>query len=156
LIALSELWRISDYFTLSGEGGMHYSARWHTVGHSVVYLASSAAGALLEVLVHLEIDENDLPRPYNLLRVSVAAGIEVERLLVDEGDAWKQNLSVTRAVGDEWLESGRTALAEIPSAIMPATRNYLMNPEHPDATNIEIAETMSASFDLRLLRKFRI
>lgn len=151
--APSELWRISDFSELNGEGGLLYSARWHTAGHPIVYLAESAAGALLEILVHLELEDNDLPRPYNLLRVSVPTDFQIEHLQVSDRDSWKDDERVTQAIGDEWLRSGRTALAQVPSAIMPGTRNYLLSPEHADASRIRIAGITKAEFDSRLIRK---
>ncbi len=150
-----ELWRISDFSELNGEGGLLYSARWHTAGHPIVYLAESAAGALLEVLVHLELEDNDLPRPYNLLRVSVPEDFAMEQLEIPNDDSWKDNERITQAIGDEWLRSGRTALAQVPSAIMPDTRNYLLNTEHADASGIQVARITKAEFDSRLLRKVR-
>jgi RES domain-containing protein len=152
----NELWRISDFSELHGEGGLLYSARWHTAGHPIVYLAESAAGALLEVLVHLELEDNDLPRQYNLLRVSVPANIQIERLQVSGDDSWKDDERTTQAIGDEWLRSARTALAQVPSAIMPNTWNYLLNPEHADASGIQIAGITRAEFDTRLFRKVRL
>jgi RES domain-containing protein len=151
LVAPSELWRISDFRELNGEGGLLYSARWHTVGNSIVYLAESAAGALLEVLVHLELEDTDLPQPYNLLRVTVPSEIQIERLQVPNDHTWKRDEHLTQAIGDEWLRSTRSALAVVPSAIMPETRNYLLNPDHPDAKRIEVAEITQAYFDPRLL-----
>ena len=151
----TELWRISDFCVLNGEGGLRYSARWHNAGRPIVYLAGSAAGALLEVLVHLELDDDALPQPYNLLRVTVPTDIQIERLAISEKSSWKSDEGLTRAIGNEWLKSARTALAEVPSVIMPDTRNYLLNPEHPEAERIQIAEVIPADFDLRLIRKAR-
>ena len=45
------LWRISNHSALDGRGGLYAPARWHSQGHPVVYLATSPAGALVEVLV---------------------------------------------------------------------------------------------------------
>jgi RES domain-containing protein len=148
-----ELWRISDFSELNGEGGLLYSARWHTAGRPIVYLAESAAGAMLEVLVHLELEDNDLPRPYNLLKVSVPESIQIERLSISGGDSWKDDERITQAIGNEWLVAERSALARAPSAIMPSTWNYLLNPSHPDAARVEIIEVTPAEFDTRLLRK---
>jgi RES domain-containing protein len=151
--APAELWRISDFTELNGEGGLFYSARWNTIGHPIVYLAESSAGALLEVLVHLELEDTDLPQPYNLLRVTVPSEIVIEKLHLPDNPSWKRNEPMTQAIGDEWLESTRTALAEVPSVIMPATRNYLLNPRHPEAKRFQIASVTRAEFDPRLLRK---
>jgi RES domain-containing protein len=148
-----ELWRISNHNSLEGLGGRFAAGRWHTAGHPIVYLAESPAGSLLEVLVHLDLEDNDLPGSYNLMRVIVPGDIEVERLSAPEGEFWKRNEQLTQAIGDEWLKSARTALAVVSSAIMPETRNYLLNPEHPDARRIQIASVTVADFDPRLLRK---
>jgi RES domain-containing protein len=150
-----QLWRISDFPNLDGGGGALYSARWHTAGRPIVYLAESAPGAMLEVLVHLEVEDNDLPRSYNLLRVTAPDDIQIESLAVPDNDSWKRSEALTQAIGDEWLRSLRTPLAEVPSAIMPGTRNYLFNPDHPHASQVRVAEIIRAEFDLRLLRKSR-
>jgi RES domain-containing protein len=149
----SALWRISNYADLSGEGGLRADGRWHTRGHRIVYLAASPPGALIEHLANLDMDETELPVSYNLLRVPVSDEIEVEVLNTPDGDAWKRDFAVTRIIGDEWLRSGRTALAEVPSAIMPQTSNYLVNPDHPDVTRVHIQEAMQALHDPRPLRR---
>ncbi|AXC11673.1 hypothetical protein ACPOL_2349 [Acidisarcina polymorpha] len=154
-IDLRELWRVSNYHSLAGLGGRLAGGRWHTAGHSIVYLAESAAGALLEVLVHLDLEDAELPTSYNLMRVVVAGDIEIEQLQSPADSSWRHNWKTTQWIGDEWLRSARTALAEVPSAIMPKTRNYLLNPEHPEAERTQIAEVIPADFDLRLIRKAR-
>ncbi|HUY80338.1 MAG TPA: RES family NAD+ phosphorylase [Acidobacteriaceae bacterium] len=144
------LWRISNYASLSGEGGLAYSGRWHTRGHRIIYFAESPAGALLEALVHIELDFARLPRSYKLLRVEAPDTIEIESLKVPAGKAWKNNLDLTRRLGDAWLQSHRPALARVPSAIAPSTWNVLLNPGHLSAARLKIAETLPIEFDPRL------
>ena len=72
---MMRLWRISNHASLSGDGGLYASGRWHTRGRRVVYLADHPASALLEVMVHLEIDAEDLPTHYQLLGVEVPDGL---------------------------------------------------------------------------------
>jgi RES domain-containing protein len=43
-------------------------------------------------------------------------------------------------------------LARVPSVLAPQTWNYLLNPEHPDAKMIEVAEVIKERFDNRLFR----
>jgi RES domain-containing protein len=150
-----QLWRISNRRSLAGEGGLRYSARWHTAGHRIVYLAESPAAALLEILVRLELRNSDLPGSYNLMRVTFPANMKIEPLRLPEDNSWNHNPAISQAIGDAWLRSGASALAEVPSAIMPSTRSYLLNPDHPNADQIQIAEFMVADFDPRLLRKVR-
>ena len=147
------LWRISEYASLDGEGGRFAASRWNNVGNPVVYLAASPPGALIEVLVHLELDEEDFPPAYTLHRITVPETVPVHNIRVPAGNTWKSNLSLTRRLGDAWLASRRSALARVPSAIIPKTFNYLLNPLHPDAQRIRIVESQRAVFDPRLLRQ---
>jgi RES domain-containing protein len=147
-----DLWRISKYPSLTGEGGRLYSARWNSIGAPIVYLAATPPGALLEMLVHLELKATTLPPTYTLLRVSAPDKLRIPSLKVPPGDTWKENESITRKIGDTWLKSRRSALARVPSAILPNTFNYLFNPLHPDAPRIKIAEIQRAILDPGLIR----
>lgn len=40
--------------------------------------------------------------------------------------------SVLQEIGRIWLDEGRTAVMSVPSVVVPAERNYLLNPAHPD------------------------
>ncbi len=59
---------------------------------------------------------------------------------------------MTRPFGDEWLRAGRTALLRVPSAIVPATWNVLLNPQHPDNAKVRIVRTHEQPIDRRLIR----
>jgi len=151
---MTSLWRISNYLDLSGEGALGTSGRWHTEGRLVVYLADSPAGALLERIVHL-MDRNQdgiLPQFYQLLKVAVPDEHVIKQLntiaLVD----WKERPEFTRNLGDAWLASMETPLARVPSVIAPQTWNYILNPEHPDAKQVVVAEVIKERFDNRLFR----
>jgi RES domain-containing protein len=147
------LWRISNHLSLTGAGGNLASGRWHTAGHRIVYLAESPAGAMLEILVHRELDETELPAFYTLLKVVAPAQLAVELLDCSAVTEWEENFELTRGIGDEWLRSLRTPLARVPSAVMPDTWNYILNPVHEEARLREIAVTRQVRFDPRLLRK---
>ena len=146
-----DLWRISKYPSLNGEGGRLYSARWNTGGQPIVYLAASPPGSLIEILVHLELEADEAPPTYILLRIPVPDKLHIPLLKVPEGDKWKENETITRKIGDAWLKSQRSALARVPSAILPSTFNYLFNPLHKDASRIRIADSQPIALDLRLL-----
>ncbi|MGA2690096.1 MAG: RES family NAD+ phosphorylase, partial [Candidatus Korobacteraceae bacterium] len=108
------LWRISNHRTLDGRGGLETSARWHTQGRPIVYLAESVPGALLEVIVHLELSPVRLPKSYQLLKVEVPDDLSTETLsAADLGQAWVNDETLTRTVGDQWLTSKRSALLRV-------------------------------------------
>ncbi len=115
-------------------------------------MAESPMAALVETLVHLEVDSEDTPDFYTLLNISVPDDLAIQPLNPPDGAGWKQDAELTRGMGDAWLASQETALARVPSSIAPHTWNYLLNPEHPDAKRIEIAEVIRERFDNRLFR----
>jgi RES domain-containing protein len=146
------LWRISNHATLEGEGGLIASARWHTQGYPILYLAETPAGALVEVLVHLELDPAHLPRSYQLLKAEAPDDISLRAIGKAElAEDWTQHLLTTRTLGDEWLRSRVSALLRVPSAIVPETFNVLLNPRHPEAARIHIVSHRDYPWDKRLL-----
>lgn len=143
------LWRITNYSSLDGLGSLKTSGRWHTRGRRIVYLSSSPSAALLEILVHLEIPVRDLPRRYKLLHVELPDGLLVQQLeeIPVLGGNWKQDQPATQRIGDLWLASNSAAILEVPSALVPYTSNFLLNPQHPDAARITITSISEHSID---------
>jgi len=146
------VWRISNHPTLDGAGGLRTSGRWHSRGQRVVYCAPNPAAALLEILVHAEIDLEDLPASYRYLEIEIPDGlsgptVETTALAAD----WASRMEVTRQVGDEWLRSLRSAILLVPSVIVPSTWNILINPRHPEAGGATITRSHTHPLDVRLL-----
>jgi RES domain-containing protein len=147
------LWRISSFADLSGEGGLLAAGRWHSRGRRIVYLADHSASALLEVLVHLEVDMDDLPSAYRLHAADVDDAVSFDAL--DEKSLpadWRDSPDVTRAAGDKWVAENRTLLLRVPSAIVPFASNWLLNPRHADSAKARIVDSIHLPYDLRLLR----
>jgi RES domain-containing protein len=55
-------------------------------------------------------------------------------------------------MGLAWLQAGETVVLNAPSAVLPAERNFLLNPRHPGFARIVIGESQSLQTDTRLLR----
>lgn len=147
------LWRISNHVGLDGRGGLLASARWHTQGRPIVYLAASPAGALVEVLVNLELDAARLPGNYTMLKAEAPDDIPVRRVEVGSlPSIWISDVTVSRSIGDEWLACGEAALLEVPSAILPDTWNALLNPQHPDAGRIKVVWQRAYPYDRRFFK----
>ncbi len=150
------LWRISNHATLDGRGGLQASARWHTQGQPIVYLAESAAGALLEVVVHLELSPVRMPKSYRLLKVEAPDDLTLETARAAElAEHWADDETLTRTFGDQWLLANRSALLRVPSAIVPETFNMLLNPAHDQARRLKIVSHREYPWDLRLLSRRR-
>src|SRR5712671_1816397 len=145
------LWRISNFANLSGEGGLLASGRWHSRGRRIVYMSDHPASALLEVLVHLEVDVDDLPVSYQLLTVDFPDDLRLETIAMDAlPPDWRTKIVATRQLGNRWLNAGAMALLRVPSAIVPHASNWLLNPGHGDAGKAVIAQTIRTPFDARL------
>jgi RES domain-containing protein len=146
---LTALWRVSRHRDLAGVGGLRAPSRWHERGVPVVYLAESPAGALLEACVHTS--ANDVPPNYTLLEVEADARISLEHLDVSTLPAgWINRLAVTREIGAAWLREQRSCLLRIPSALVPATLNVMLNPLHVDAQRLRIKSVIKYPFDPRI------
>lgn len=139
------LWRISDHRSLDGRGGLVAAGRWHIKGRPIVYLAESSALAMLEVLVHLEVDE--VPQPFQLIKVEAPDDLAVEHHSEERtGDP------SARAWGEAWLVRGKTALAQVPSRIAPGASNWLLNPLHSESARVKIIASSHYPWNQRLFR----
>ena len=136
-------WRLcrEPYADLSGEGARRYGGRWNSVGRPLVYLASTAALALLEVRVHLDLPIDLLPDDYVLLTVDLM-DLAVENLVSIP--------SAPAAFGDAWLRAERTPVLSVPSLIVPESPNLLLNPKHEAAAAVRIVQQRRFVFDPRL------
>jgi RES domain-containing protein len=145
------LWRVSNYATLDGSGGLFVSGRWHSKGRPVVYCSENPATALLETLVHIEIDSEDRPENFQLLKIvgSDSISLAIQDVAGLESD-WINDTGTTQAVGNAWIASMRSALLRVPSALVPETWNMLINPAHPDAKLLRIETVYQHPFDARL------
>ena len=149
------LWRISNYADLSGEGGRLAAGRWNRLGQRVVYLAEHPALALLETLVHLEIDVEDMPARFRLLGIEAPDDLPAAELTAAELDEsapdWRSNAETTRSLAQPFFDAHEHVLLRVPSVLLPEARNALFNPMHPDAATFRIVSDVSAVLDPRLI-----
>ena len=146
-----ELWRISNYADLTGIGGLRAAGRWHSQGRRIVYLADHPSSALLEMLVHM--DRDLIPPTYQLLRIEIPSDLKIETVAAGDlpGD-WRAEMMASREIGDRWLDQSTSALLQVPSAISEQGKNFVLNPAHPDAVKVHVAEVFRAPFDARLVK----
>ena len=156
-----EIWRIApdtpDYGAedLSGQGAESTGGRWNRKGVAMLYCSSSIALACLETLVHLS-GGHPLPLNRYLVRIAIPAAMWRGRamLTADRHVGWDAEPpgGVSIRWGSDWADSGRSAIAEVPSAIVPEERNILVNPLHRDARRLRAHKLRRWTYDLRLAR----
>jgi RES domain-containing protein len=119
---------------------------------SAVYLGGNPSISALEIIVNTDEPEDLYRMPYVLIPVDFDEALvsRPERL----PDDWKQDPPPpsTTQVGDEWLRSGRSAILEVPSAVIGAELNFILNPLHNDFARTRIGEPESFEFDSRLAK----
>lgn len=59
--------------------------------------------------------------------------------------------SQTRAYGDQWVQQQRSVALRVPSVVLPASYNYLIQPNHPDFDEKRVVEHGEFTFDHRIL-----
>lgn len=152
---MTQAWRLTPWVhamtAFSGEGARLHGGRWNPPGDPAVYLASTIALAALEYLTGVDVDlaperlvvipaewDTDLP-------VEVVASRHLPR-------GWRAypNPQSTRDLGHAWLQSSRTAVLSVPSAIVPQERLYVVNPRHPRFRDIRIGRPQPFTLDPRL------
>ena len=148
------LWRISNHADLRGVGGRRSAGRWHVRGVPVVYLAESAALAMLETLIHFELAPDEAPADFQLLEVQCPDDIGIMSLESSRlAEGWRTDRPLTQRLGSEWLRSRSSALLRVPSAIVPNSFNFLFNPLHDQAVRVSIRSSRRHPYDARLFSR---
>ncbi|MDZ4774619.1 MAG: RES domain-containing protein [Planctomycetota bacterium] len=140
-----------------GEGARLFGGRWNSVGVPMVYLATSRALALLEILVHLG-DEDCLQSRYVMIRVDYADEAVREFPTKKLAPGWNAPVSgrASRAIGDAFCKKGESLLLSVPSVIVPEERILLLNPRHADVTRLAIGKPVALDIDLRLVKRSEV
>lgn len=136
---------------LSGTGARLYGGRWNSEGKAMLYLASSRALAVLEVLVHLT--PLIIPDNFCLTEIEVPdhSITQLDMALLPHNWQDVSGPAILREMGDAFLKKQEHLLMRVPSAVVPAEYNYVLNPLHPEAKNVRISNKEPFNFDERLV-----
>ncbi len=131
----------------SGNGARLYGGRWNSPGTSMVYTAGSLSLAILEWRVHLA----QWPAPAMSV---IVADIDQSLIWIPPRlpAHWKQMPAprAAAAFGDDWINSNRSAVMRVPSAVVPNEWNYLVNPAHPAFSKLSLGKAHILKSDPRL------
>ena len=150
-------WRIAKRSraasAFDGEGARLYGGRWNSPGHALVYTAENVSLAALELLVHLH--GSALLASYSLRPATFAAALVTRIELAALPASWNGYPAPLRLreLGDAWIAHGKSAVLEVPSAVVPSEKNYLLNPAHRDFAKIALGPAQRFAFDRRLTRR---
>ncbi|MEJ2581558.1 MAG: RES domain-containing protein [Acidobacteriota bacterium] len=132
-----------------GEGARVWGGRWNSPGHAIVYTSATTSLGLLEKMVHADLG---LPPLYITVSVTFDAGLVETVELEVLPDDWRSLPApfTLKQIGDEWADSNRSCILEVPSVIVPHESNFILNPQHEDFTSIQIGEPIDLDIDQRL------
>ncbi|MBL7829470.1 MAG: RES family NAD+ phosphorylase [Saprospiraceae bacterium] len=142
--------------TLSGIGAsMTEGYRWNSLNTKLVYTAESRALAMLEISVHLDLNE-DLPDDRFYVEIEIPDSVSILEVLRNHlPKDWQSNPPglATQTIGDDFVIQNEAAILKVPSALVPEEYNYLINPNNSEASKIKVISTTKLRFDSRI-RKF--
>jgi RES domain-containing protein len=147
--------RVADrrFPIFDGTGARLVGGRWNSPGRSVIYAAETFAGAVLEVLVHANLGR--VPKTHAVVEITIPDAVTTEIISPEPLPGWDaEDLIVSRAYGDRWLEEKRTAVLLVPSVVTGGReQNIVLNPEHPAFKDIAASKLQDVMWDARLFRR---
>jgi len=136
-----------------GDGARIYGGRWNPVGTSVVYTAESLSLATLEIVVHLEREELLYT---HFLKIPVTFDVQMVTTLSRKTlpRDWSRlpPSESTQKIGYKWISQSKFAVLKVPSTIIMEEYNYLINPNHPDFTNMQIGKAPTIQVQSSIIR----
>ena len=126
-------------------------ARWNSKDVKIIYTAASRALACLENVVHRT--SVGLAGQFRTMTIEIPDEIAITSLKRDQlQERWQEfeRYPYTQALGDAWIAEARTAVLQVPSAIIPQEYNYLLNPAHKDFRKIRLVNVEPFEFDGRI------
>lgn len=154
---MSTSWRVVKTRRVAGafdgEGGRLHGGRWNSPGTAAIYTSETRALATLEILAGL--GGTLTLRDYSLIPVTFDDEL-VEAISMSSLPAgWDARPpgTTSQGVGDAWLVAATSVVLRVPSVIVPAEYNYVLNPRHPDFGAIVVGPPAPLAIDPGLRRR---
>lgn len=131
------------------------AARWNSHGKQIIYTGGSLALSCLEILAHKS-GASLASGNFSVAIIKINEELPIDEITIENlqniNNHWHQvaNYPITQNIGDKWLNKGEGLILKVPSAIIELEFNYLINPNHPHFSKIEIVKISKFSFDPRL------
>ena len=151
-----KVWRLCSraHAAFDGEGARRAGGRWNQRGTAVVYASATLSLAAQELFVHL--DPAEVPKDLVAVSADIPDSVRIKVLgATGLPKNWRQYPAPESlaAIGTAWARSLETAVLEVPSAVIPQERNYLLNPAHADFVRIRSSRPEPFAFDPRMWKR---
>lgn len=134
--------------------------RWNSAGKKVIYTAESVSLAFLESMVRRQgIGFN---HDFKTMIIEIPSGIKKVKINVTQlEEGWRDiyDYSKCQPKGDAWYDAQRTLILDVPSAVLPEGRNYIINTAHPDFKEVKLISVTDLIPDERIediLKKYPV
>ena len=120
----------------------------------MVYTSGSISLAVLETLVNVQ-DPEDIPENLVIVSADLPDDLAVVTIKPQSLPAQWQAANVratTQELGKKWFIEQQAAVVAVPSVVVPAETNYLINPKHVSCSRIIIHKSQGFRLDPRLMR----
>jgi RES domain-containing protein len=135
---------------LSGIGAKLSGGRWNPKGMPMLYTSANSSLAILEKLVHIDIDL--LPSDLYITELDVP-DTRIQKIAIKElPKNWDTYPSpdILKEIGKKFIEENKYLLLEVPSSVNPNEMNYLINVDHKDFSKLKILRSYLFKVDNRL------
>lgn len=127
------------------------AARWNPDKVEMIYTSANRSLSCLENVVHR--GKAGLMQLFSVLTIEIPKAVSIKKINLGElTKNWKNydQFYFTQNPGKKWIDTGETAVLQVPSSIIEEEANYLINPNHPDFPKIKIIKTEPFVFDNRI------
>lgn len=139
-------------FDLSGQGAKIYGGRWNSIGNAMLYTSCTPSLSMLEFACNASGIAKTIKT--SLLTLKLDGKFKIDELSVNDLPTnWQQVPAPDslKIIGNNWLNSNKTLMMKVPSAVMPIEFNFLINPLHKDFSKLNIDTVIDMNIDNRIL-----
>jgi RES domain-containing protein len=139
---------------LSGLGAYLYGGRWNRPGTYALYTSEARSLALLELLVHFN---SHAALKHNYVFISLAvpdSKIKTVELSINNSRSNLLNNEELWQLTENFFFKEKCLAIRVPSVIIPDECNIIINPAHPDISQIEVVKKQPITIDQRLFQLY--
>lgn len=127
------------------------SNRWNIEGEKVIYTAGSRSLACLENIVHSSGQALQQQFSVSVIYLPDNSSIEIIKL-EDLPKDWNERIRprTCQQIGRKWLHNQSSLILQVPSAIIPDEKNFVINPAQKEFRKVKIIDIQEFNVDKRL------
>ncbi|MEQ9418116.1 MAG: RES domain-containing protein [Salinisphaeraceae bacterium] len=132
-------------------GSTRFPGRWNDEHTPVIYASRQYSAAMLEKLAA---SSGLMPPNQHYVEITLPRGLSYECVTPDLLPGWDARRQATsRAFAVSWATEARSAILLVPCFVARLEQNVIINPHHPEFSDIEVGLPMPVWWDRRLFNR---